>query len=392
LASLVSNIGTWMETVALGYDVTNRTDQAKWAAIIAAAGFVPTGLLSPFGGLVADRFSRKLVIAVGSLVSCAIALAMTLLYAGDDPAPVVVAVLVFITGCSAALTFPSFQVAIRELVPPDELPAAIGLGSVTWNLGRVVGPAIAGVTISLFGIVTALAINTASFLAVTIAAVVVSLPKPKRDAITGSVGSQLAAGWQAMRAEPGLWLSFRMMCLNTFIAAPFIALIPAVAKKVLDGSEGTNAVLTTAQGVGAVIAALSLSRLSARFPPHRAVPVAMAANGAALVLYGLAPGLFGLAAMLVLLGGAYMWSLNTFSLVAQTRSPDIVRGRVMALNNMVLGIAYPIGAYLQGDLADEVGLREVTATSGVVMLLVVAAVALLGRDLFARLAPLERAD
>jgi predicted MFS family arabinose efflux permease len=175
-------------------------------------------------------------------------------------------------------------------------------------------------------------------------------------------------------------LNFRAMCLNTFLAAPFIALIPSMADKVLHGDSGTNAWLTTAQGVGALTVALSLSRLSKRFPHAQALPLTMACTATSLVIYGLAPGTVGAVLALVPLGASYMWALNTFSLIAQTRAPAAVRGRVLAINNMVLGILYPIGATLQGRIADAVGLREVTVTAGLVLGAILIGFAVLDRN------------
>ena len=222
---------------------------------------------------------------------------------------------------------------------------AIGLGSITW----------------------ALAINTVSFLAAIAAVASVALPPPEPDAAHEPFRRALLGGWHRVRAEPGLRASFTLMCINTLVAAPFIALIPAMAVKVLDGDEATTGILVTAQGVGAVAAGAVMGGLVVRHGLRLTMVSAVAGTGPALIAYGLAPNLATMALALAALGFCYMVALSTFSTAAQQRSPDQVVGRVLAVNMAVLGALYPVGALIQGRIADAVGLRATTVASGIVL-------------------------
>lgn len=164
VGNFISNIGTWMETVALGAYVAEVTGKAFWSGIIAAAGFVPSGLLSPLGGVIADRFPRKPLLIGSTLFQTVAAGVLCWLAFADRLHPEIIAILVALSGTAGALAFPAYQSIVRDLVPPEEITAAIGLGSAQWNLGRVLGPALAGLVISLGSIGWALAINTISFL------------------------------------------------------------------------------------------------------------------------------------------------------------------------------------------------------------------------------------
>jgi MFS family permease len=374
--SLVSNIGTWMETVALGRYVQERTGEAKWAGLVAAAGFLPTAVVGLLGGALADRVSRQKLIISASLLQAAVASVLTWMVASGRATPGWIAVLALVNGCGGAIGFPAWQTAVPDMVPKDDVPAAIGLSSVQWNLGRVVGPAIAGIVMSVWGITAALIGNVVSFFAVTLAAAVVTIP-PRVGVVKQAIMRTIADGWRTVRTLPALRAMSGAMTLAFLVAAPFIALIPAMVEQVLHAGRGANSALVTAQGVGAVVAGVSLGSIVGRWGLRRTMVTLMALLAPALVLYGAAPNLWLMIPALGLVGACYMGSLSTFSTIGQTRSPEQSRGRVMAINNAALGVLYPIGAVTQGALSDRFGLRWVTIGSG----LLVAAVMLATRVL-----------
>jgi MFS family permease len=143
-AAFVSNIGTWMESVSVGAYVTDVTDQALWAGLVAAAAFLPTGLMGPIGGAMADRFDRRRILLASNALNLLVAGVLTALFATGEPAPGVVTGLVLLAGLSFAFGFPSYQALLPDLVPREDLVGAMGLSSAQWNLGRVIGPALAG--------------------------------------------------------------------------------------------------------------------------------------------------------------------------------------------------------------------------------------------------------
>ena len=370
--AFVSNIGTWMETVAFGVYVTNLTGKAVWPGLVAAATFVPTAFLGPVGGALADRMPRKAILLGTTAVQMLFAGLITTLMVTGSPAPIVVAMVAFGSGCAAAIGFPAYQAMIPDLVPLEDLPGAIALGSAQWNLGRIIGPLLAGVAIKLGGgsVEWALGANTVSFFAVVVVLLLITLPRPAADARSVKIIAAIRSGFRLVRADPGLRIVIQTMSLNTLLAAPFIALIPAMAIKVLGANKDGSAVsvLVTAQGIGAVAAALAIGPLGARRGMRWIMVRSVGLVPFALILYAIAPNLPLSAIAIVFVGALYLASLSCFTTIAQQRAPAEFRGRVLSVNNVILGTLYPIGAALQGFLADHFGLRTVTAGSAIVML------------------------
>lgn len=363
--AFISNIGTWMETIVLGIYVTDRTGQAAWTGTVAAAGFVPIALLAPLGGALADRLPRRALLMTTTLTETGFATLLTLLFIAGDPSAPVVALIVFGTGVGAALGFPAYQAMLPDLVPEEDLPGAMALSSAQWNLGRVIGPALAGIVVKYAGFSWALGFNAASFLAVAFVLTTLHLPPPAPHQ-GESIWRSIADGTRFVRADPGLRVSVAAMCVSTLLAAPFIALVPAMAQKVFDNEDATS-ILVTAQGLGAVSMALSLGALVQRFGSRRVLNTALFALPPALVAYAYAPVAALSAVTLFFVGAFYLGALSSFMTIAQMRAPAALRGRVLAVNNVVLGTLYPFGAVVQGRVADSVGLRATTAGAAMLM-------------------------
>jgi MFS family permease len=372
--AFVSNIGTWMETVAFGVYVTTRTGQAVWPGIVAAAAFVPTAFLGPVGGAVADRMPRKLVLLATTSVQTFFAGLITILMVMGSPAPYVVALVAFGSGCAAAIGFPAYQATIPDLVPVEDLPGAIALGSAQWNLGRVIGPLLAGIAIKFGGIPWALGANTVSFFAVIVVLLLVTLPRPAPDARAEKIFAAIRCGFRLVRGDAGLRVVIQTMSLNTLLAAPFIALVPVMAITVFGAAKGGTSVLVTAQGIGAVAAALAIGPLGRRHGVRWIMVRSVGLVPFALILYAAAPTLPLSAVAILVVGGLYLASLSSFTTIAQQRAPWEYRGRVLSVNNVILGTLYPLGATVQGLLADHFGLRAVTAGSAIIMLVALVAV------------------
>lgn len=364
--AFVSNIGTWMETVAVGILVTEQTGQAGWAGLVAAAAFVPSAFAGLVGGALADRIPRRRLLLVTTVVQMALAALLAVLAATGDAKPAVVTAIVFAAGCASALGFPSYQALLPDLVPADELAAAIALGSAQWNLGRVIGPALAGIVIGLGSYEWAFGINAVSFLAVIVAIAPLRLPPPSAEGRL-PIRAAVASGFRFVRADPGLRAVTGYLALNSVLAAPFIALVPAVALKVFDQEKVGTSVLVTAQGVGAVAMALVLGGLAHRLGLRNVVLAALAMLPFALVAYAVAPTLPLAAVAIFFVGAAYLGCLSGFNTVAQLRAPPALRGRVMSVNMMILGTLYPIGSVAQGAIADEMGLRATTAIAALLL-------------------------
>ena len=259
-----------------------------------------------------------------------------------------------------ALGFPAYQAIIPELVPKEELLAAMSLGSAQFNMGRVVGPALAGVAILAGSYSLVFALNAASFGAVIIALFLSRFAERPHEPEKTRLRSQIVAGFRGAMAEPGCRLAITLIGITALLISPFIALIPAVAINVLHkGARGTS-VLVTAQGIGAVAGALALAPLANRYGRRQVMVADLAlVLPATIVVYAAAPSLWTAAAALVAVGAAYIGVLSGLMTVVQLRAPDHLRARILSLYMVALGVVYPIGAVIQGKLGDEFGLEAV---------------------------------
>jgi MFS family permease len=381
-ASLISNVGSWMQTVAVGALVISQTGQASWAVLVAAGAFLPIGLLSPIGGALADRLPRRPVIAAGNLGAGLIAAAIAFLVARGHVSPYILLALVTLQGSVSALIGPFSQAILPDLVPRSEFLAASSLNSAQWNAGRIVGPALAGATVAAFGFAASFVANAVSFLAVVIALLFVRLAPPPggHDGLFSSMREGLSATW----AQPSCRAATITMGTVAFLAAPFIALVPAVALSLSrDGASpagassvaAATAALTTAQGAGAIVGALILPALAGRIGRSRALAWSLGLLPAALIGYGAARSLWLAVLALFVVGLVYMGVLSGLTTVAQLHAPAVFRGRVLSFFMVALGVAYPIGALAQGPLANHIGVAWTTVSAALLLAIICVLVA-----------------
>jgi MFS family permease len=391
-AALVSNIGSWMQAVALGILVTARTHNPLWTGLVAAAAFLPNGLLAPFGGALADRLDRRRWLLLTTTAETVIAALLAVLAATGRDQPVVVVIVAFLGGSAAAVGFPAYQAMLPDLVERrDDLLAAVSLSSAQFNLGRVVGPALAGVALAFGSYSLAFAANAVSFGAVIVALLLIRLPAPAVVSEPLRIFRRIAEGARLAASEPGCRSAIVLIGLVALLASPFIALVPAMAIDALHlgphhrGTVGTT-ILVTAQGVGAVVGALTIPGLARRIGRGRQVVTALFALPVLLALYAAAPSLWWAALALFFVGAGYIAVLSGLNTVVQLRAPEWARGRVLSLFMLSLGTIYPLGAIAQGAIGSHIGVKAVTAGSGVVLLAVLGLTALFSPGVFRALA------
>jgi MFS family permease len=384
-AGLISMIGSWMQTVAVGALVISDTGQATWAVLVAAGAFLPIGVLAPVGGALADRLPRRVVLAAGNLVAAATALVLALLVAAGHTNPGALVALVTVQGAASALIGPFQQAILPDLVPRSDFLAAVSLNSAEFNLGRIAGPALAGATVAAYGYAVAFLANAASFLAVVVALAFVRLAAPSGRR-TGLLAS-LRAGFTAARAEPSCRAAIGTIAVVAFLASPFIALVPVMARHLTHGGARavaqTTALLTTAQGIGAVAGAVCLAPLAFRLGRGRVLAGSLAVLPAVLIAYSVSQTRWEGAVTLFLVGLVYIGVLSGLSTLIQLRAPEEYRGRVLSFFLVALGVAYPIGSLAQGPVIDWIGLGWTTAGTALLLAVIMSAVAL-GRPAMVR--------
>jgi MFS family permease len=289
----------------------------------------------------------------------------------------------FLGGVAAAIGFPTYQAMLPDLVPHEDLLGAVSLSSAQFNLGRVIGPALAGVVLVAGSDAWAFAVNAASFGAVVVALVFVRLPVRKAPTSpVERITRRIVAGARVAAGEPGCRSAILLIAVVALIGSPFIGLVPAEAIEGLHRGAGATSALVTGQGIGAVAGALALAPLARVWGRRRLLVGALFAFPAAIVGYGLAPSLVTASLAIVVVGTCYIGVLTGLNTVVQMRAPEHARGRVLGLYMMALGTIYPIGLVVQGAIAGVVGIRDVTVAAGVLLVVVMAGLTVLRPGLF----------
>jgi MFS family permease len=355
---------------------------------VVAAGFVPIGLLAPIGGALADRLDRRRWLILTTLAETLFAVLLAVLVGFHHDPPWALVLLSFLGGASGAIGFPAYQAMVPDLVPPEDLLGAVSLSSAQYNLGRVIGPAMAGLVLLTQNYAIVFGINAASFGAVVIALLLVRLPPPVPQSGHLSMAGRILEGARAARAEPGCRSAILCIAVVALLASPFIALVPVMARVVEPHGWSlsiTTAVLITAQGVGAVIGALALAGLAERFGRLSVLRTAIFTVPVLLCAYAVSPTLAVAVPAFMAVGAGYIVVLSGLNTVVQLRAPVASRGRILSIYMMALGLVYPVGAVIQGWLAGTHGVRAVTVAGALALLVLAVAASVVRPTIFTNL-------
>ena len=361
--AVLSNIGTWMQAIALSWYVFELTHSAFWVSFVTFANFVPA-VFAPIGGVYTDRMDRKVILLVAQTFMMLDAAVLAVLAWTGRANLFAVMALTFGQGLGFALNAPAWQAFLPSLVPPEALVNAIALNSAQYSVARVIGPAIAGVLIATVGAGLVFGINAVSFLAVLAAlALVRTRPAPLaaaqsvRDLLVG--GFAYAWGNRLIRAMVGV------IAVQAFFAAPVTALLPLFAADVFGRGAGGYGGLAAALGVGAVLGALLLGRLGNRVS-QVFVAAAMADMGAVLVVFSSVHSYPSGLVLMVLYGVAFLVIVAGTNSAIQLQVDERVRGRVISIWLLAIGGFYPLGSLLAGAVAQVVGAPTTTMVGALV--------------------------
>ena len=349
--NLLSNCGTWFQNIAQAILVFRLTHSTFLVGVVNFAQFAGVFLLASWAGRAADRFDRRRLLVVTQLCALAVALTMAaLVRAGLATAPVVI-VLAFALGLTIAFAIPALQALVPLLVEPHDLPGAIALNSITFNLARAVGPVLAAVVIRTLGLTWAFALNGASFLAL-IAALGFVHPRPQHRAASEHL--RLRDSIAIVRADARLFALFMAIAAVSLTVDPVTTLTPAFSTEVFHRADTLTGFLVGAFGVGAVAAVSLVRRIGARETTMALTLLLLAAGMAA---FGLAPTVAFALVALALAGVGYLLTVIGATTAIQLGVDDRHRGRVMALWSIAFLGLRPFGSLVAGAVGHAAGVR-----------------------------------
>jgi len=365
-AALVSNTGTWMQRVAQDWLVlTELSDDSPLAVgVVTALQFAPMLVLSPWAGLVADRFDRRRVLLVTQAAQGVLAAVLGVLTITGTVQLWHALVLAGGLGVATAFDAPARQTYVSGLVPAPDLPNAVSLNAATFHGGRLLGPAVAGLLIAGIGTGWVFVVNAATF-AATLLALVALRHRP--EATRADRGGGLRQGWAYVRSRGDLVLVMGVVAVVGTLGLNFQLTSAAMARLEFDRGAADFGLLGTLAAVGALAGALVAAR--AERPRLRTVVLAALGFGVASAVSAVMPTFWSYAFSLVPVGLTALTLMTTANATVQSTTPPELRGRVMALYLAIFFGGAPIGSPIVGWIAETAGPRWAIGVGAVAALL-----------------------
>lgn len=362
----IALVGFWVQQVAQGWLAYDLTNSKSFLGLVSVAWSIPMFTLSLFGGVMADRVNRKLLM---TLTRTMLALLIGLLGALDALGvvrPIHILVISFFSGVAWAFDLPTRQALIREMVPPEDFTNAVALTTAVIQGGRIVGPAAAGVLIPVIGTSGCFFITAASQVGLVALLLMTQVnPRSTSEARGDSVLSNLREGLGYIAAHESILLLMVMATVASLLASPVLTLMPAFAKDVLHGGAKANGALVTAVGIGGLAGSLAIAAYSREHGRGMVASLGAVAFGLSVVAFALSRDLslsLGLGVVIGFTSVAYSTMNNA---LVQVSAPIELQGRVASAYMLTWNIQ-PLGNMIVGALADATSVSAAVAAGGAV--------------------------
>ncbi len=363
----VSNAGSFMQATAVPFVLYRLTGSNAWVGAAAFAALTFPVLMSPVAGILVDRFSQKSMLVAAQWVQVFPALALAVLAATDHLRPWPTVVLVAIGGLGAGLQFPASQSFVPTLVPAEQVATGVRWTTLGFTVSRTVGPALAGLLLTVTDATTLFAVNASTFVVYLVLLRTLHPRRTAADATAGSWLRQYRAALAYARSRPGIVALLLIGTIGACFGPSLSFLVPGIAARFGAGAGGTGA-LATAYGVGAIIGAAVIVRTGDRIPRSTATRLGYVGFGVGEIV-ALSTGSLGVGlAAFVVAGVGYSLWLTSIGTAFQVQITDAFRGRLTALYIAAVVGGTPIGAVAGGWLGDQVGLGPVFVAYGSVLI------------------------
>ena len=366
----LSLIGTWMQQVALGWLVYRLTDSAFLLGLVGFSSQVPTFILAPFAGVLADRYNKHRIIIATQILAMIQAFILAILTLTGSIQIWQILLLSLFSGLINAFDMPTRQSFVIDMVEDrNDLPNAIALNSMTFNAARLIGPTVAGFLISTIGEGLCFLINAISYIAV-IAALLLMRISPhinnqrKEKVLEGlKEGIKYAYNFKPIRA---LLLLIGLVSLT---GMPYTVLMPVFARDILHGNSHTLGFLFGAVGSGALIGAIYLASRNSVLGLGRWITIATSIFSLGLLFFSFSRNIYVSVALMLFTGFGMMMQMASTNTLLQTLVDDDKRGRVMSLYVMAFMGTAPFGSFMAGTLASTIGAPYTVLSSGIICLI-----------------------
>ncbi|MGH6806568.1 MAG: MFS transporter, partial [Ensifer adhaerens] len=368
IASLASNFGGLIQTVGAAWLMTSISSSANMVALVQASTSLPIMMFSLVSGALADNFDRRRIMLVAQCFMLTVSVLLTVCAYLGIITPWLLLLFTFLIGCGTALNNPSWQASVGDMVPRDDLPAAVALNSMGFNITRSVGPAIGGVIVATAGAAAAFAANSLSYFAILFALVrwrreVTMSPLPRE-----TLGRAITAGLRYVVMSPNIGKVLVRGFLFGLSASAILALLPLVARDLVQGGPLTYGLMLGAFGLGAIGGALLSARLREMMSSEAIVRLAFGGFALSTLVIAFSPYAWLSCLILLAAGASWVLALSLFNTTVQLSAPRWVVGRALSLYQTMTFGGIAGGSWLWGTTAELYGATNALIVSCLLML------------------------
>jgi predicted MFS family arabinose efflux permease len=362
-----SSIGTWMQELAQNWLVLDISKSAFLLGLDSFLGEIPILLLSLVGGVVADRMDRRKLLVISQLVQLSSAFSLAALIATHTIQIWHILFLSAVVGTAQAFGGPAYQALVPSLVAKEDLPNAIALNSIQFNLARVIGPVLGGLALTHLGAAWCFGLNGISFVAVIISLLLLHInfqPKKTGESMIASMKQGIGFIRQQEAMEGLIVIAFCM----TALAVPMITFLPVFAKNIFEGGPQTYTWMLASSGIGSVAGALTVAALGNVKNKGHVALVMLICLGTGIAAFALSKNVFLSCGMLFFSGASMMGAFAMISSLVQLITTNEMRGRVMSVYNVAFRGGMPLGSLLTGWLVPQFSAPTVIAANGLLLI------------------------
>jgi predicted MFS family arabinose efflux permease len=369
IGACTSSIGTWMQILAQSWLVWKLKHQSLYLGLDAFLSGIPIFMFSLVGGVIADRMDRRKVLLGSQYVQMTGAFVLTLLIAFDVVQVWHILCVSFVSGLAQAFGGPAYQALIPTLVNKEDMPNAIALQTIQFNVARVVGPALGGLALHQLGEKWCFGLNALSFLAPVISLTIVH-PNFQPQKTAESILSAMKEGFQFVRKQGAMEALMVLAFCMTALGVPVLTFLPVVSEKVFRGGSGVFTLFLSASGVGSILGALTLAAFSHLKQKGLAALLMLVVLGAAIAGFAMSHTVWLSCVMLFIAGASLLAVFALVNSLVQLITTNEMRGRVMSVYNFAFRGGMPMGNLLAGRLVDQFTVGPVLAVNGVLLMMV----------------------
>ena len=360
----ISVLGGWLQSVAQAWLVYRLTNSSFQLGLVVFIGQAPLLFLSPLGGLIADRYSRRWVVTVTQTVSMLLAFVLAALMLAGHVRLWEILVLAGLQGIISAVDVPARQALVSEIVESDNLLNAVALNSSIFSNASAVAPVVAGFLVAAIGEGWCFAINGLTYLAVIGGVLLMRFEEQRQIGAKQSALSSIREGFHFIHDTAPIRRIMALLAAVSLLGAPFTVLMPIIGDKILHAGPRGLGFLMSANGVGSLIGSLLLASRRVLTGLGRWIVFSSAGFGLSLVLFSFSRSFLLSLLILVPAGFSLFYEITASNTLVQAMSPQAMRGRAIGvLSMLILGVA-PFGALLAGFLAERLGAVLTVAAGG----------------------------